>query len=188
MRIIAGSRKGSQIVAPKGHDTRPTQDRVRESLFNILQGDVPGASVLDLFAGSGALGLESISRGAQAAVFVDSARIAIDCLRKNVEKLGFNAQAQILPGEWHLAIRRLARQKSQFDLVFLDPPYAMEDTTGMMAALADAGLLSGGALMVVEHRKGADPAPHPLFTLRDKRCYGDTEISFLDYAGKAEIS
>ena len=184
MRIIAGSARGSQIFSPKGQDTRPTQDRVRESLFNILQRDVPGAVVLDLFAGSGALALEAISRGAEQAVLVDAAQEAITCVERNIVKLGFEKQAQVMKCDWMAAVSRLTQQQTAFDLVFLDPPYRMEDTADMLARLAAAGLLAPGALMVVEHRKGAEPKESPLFVLRNRRSYGDTEISFLDYQGE----
>ena len=126
MRIISGSARGRTIVAPQGMDTRPTQDYVRESLFNILRADVPGARVLDLFAGSGALGLEALSRGAEHAVFVDSARAAVACVRRNVETLRMDGRCQVLACDWRAAAQRLAG--GGFDLVFIDPPYRMENT------------------------------------------------------------
>ena len=181
MRIIAGSAKGSRIFAPKGQDTRPTQDRVRESLFNRIQGDVSDAVVLDLFSGSGALALEALSRGAQKAVMVDAATEAADCIRRNVEKLGFEARGQLLKCQWEAAVSRLCGQGIAFDLVFIDPPYHMTDTRGIMESLARAGILAEGALLVVEHRKGAQPAAHPLFEQRSMRAYGDTEVSIWQY-------
>ena len=183
MRIIAGSAKGSQIFAPRGQDTRPTQDRVRESLFNILQWDIHDAVVLDLFAGSGALSLEALSRGARWAVVVDSDREAIGCIERNLARLNLAKQAQVMKCEWQAAVARLAEQGITFDLVFLDPPYRMEDTAGMMESLAAAKLLTAKAILVVEHRRGAFPAEHPCFSLKSRRGYGDTEISFLTYAG-----
>lgn len=181
MRIIAGKAKGSQIFAPKGQETRPTQDRVRESLFNILQMDLPGAHVLDLFAGSGALALEALSRGAEQAVLVDSDVEAVACIRRNMQKLGFTKEATLLSCDWQAALRRMAGQGLLFDLVFLDPPYHRTDTGAICARLAQEGLLEEGALLVVEHQKGKGPTPPEAFRLREVRSYRDTEISFVVY-------
>ncbi len=181
MRIIAGSARGHTLIAPRGRDTRPTQDYVRESLFNILQRDVPGARVLDLFAGSGALALEALSRGAEAAVLADGAAEAIACIRRNVETLRMDERATVLKGEWQATLRRLAAENRRFTLVFLDPPYRMEDTGAQCARMADLGLLENGALVVIEHRRGRTPATDARFALRDERGYGDTEIHFYTY-------
>jgi 16S rRNA (guanine966-N2)-methyltransferase len=181
MRIIAGEARGRTIAAPRGQDTRPTQDYVRESLFNILRSDVPGASVLDLFAGSGALGLEALSRGAESAVFADVASEAVACVRRNVEALGFEEKAEIMRGDWQAALARLAGEGRHFSLVFLDPPYRMEDTAAQCARMAERKLLSENALVVIEHRHGCEPKPDARFTPRDARRYGDTEIHFFTY-------
>ena len=181
MRIIAGRAKGSQIFTPKSRDTRPTQDRVRESLFNILQGDVPGATVLDLFAGSGALALESISRGADKAVTVDHSHDADACIRRNAAKLGFADQIEVLKCDWRASVSVLQRRKMQFDLVFLDPPYNMTETPEICECLEAAGLLFGEALIVIEHGKGCEPVMNSPFIKQDMRTYGDTEISFFTY-------
>lgn len=180
MRIISGSAKGSQIFAPKGKDTRPTQDRVRESLFNILQGDVPGAVVLDLFAGSGALALEAVSRGAGRAVAVDHAQDAVVCIQRNIAKLGFGDRMEVLACDWRQGVQKLRGRGLAFDLVFLDPPYAM-NPEGVCGALAEAGLLQEEALLAVEHRRGARPALGSAFSWGSTRGYGDTEISFFTY-------
>ena len=181
MRIIAGTARGSEIFAPKGRQTRPTQDRVRESLFNILQAYTPEADVLDLFAGSGALALESLSRGAASAVMVDCASEAIAVIHRNVEKLGFGDRATILRCEWRAALERLAQQRKQLDLVFLDPPYRMTATPEYCACMADLGLLRDGAMMVIEHLAGEIPALDERFRLCNERSYGDTDIHFYLY-------
>lgn len=181
MRIIAGSAKGSQIFAPKGQDTRPTQDRVRESLFNILQGDVFGAMVLDLFAGSGALALEAISRGANHAILVDAVQDAVVCIKRNIAKLGFEGRAHVMKCDWKQAVAQLRGQGAAFDLVFLDPPYRVVETAEILDCLVLSELLTAGALVVVEHRKGCSPTEHSSFAVRSIRAYGDTEISFLEY-------
>ncbi|MCE5342526.1 MAG: 16S rRNA (guanine(966)-N(2))-methyltransferase RsmD [Eubacteriales bacterium] len=182
MRIIAGSARGRTLYAPRGQDTRPTQDYVRESLFNILQRDVPDARILDLFAGSGALGLEALSRGAETAVFADVAAEAIACIRRNVDTLGFTDRATITKGDWQTTLGRLAGEERHFSLVFLDPPYRMEDTGAQCARMADLKMLENGALIVIEHRHGCAPMPDERFTQRDARRYGDTEINFFTYA------
>ena len=186
MRIIAGSAKGSRIFTPKGQDTRPTQDRVRESLFNMLRGDVEGAEVLDLFAGSGALSLEAVSRGAAGAVAVDRARDAAACVGRNIAKLGLEARVQVMNCDWQKAAGKLCEAGKRFDLVFLDPPYRVTETGAICESLAALGLLREEALIVVEHRRGEKPAPGEAFARGDTRRYGDTEISFFRYRPAGE--
>ena len=177
MRIISGSARGCTIQAPQGMETRPTQDYVRESLFNILRAQVAEADVLDLFAGSGALGLEAVSRGAQSAVFVDSGRAAIQCVKRNIAALRMEERCEVLPCDWRSAVKRLTGR--QFDLVFIDPPYRMENTGEMCAEMDAAGLLTEECLLVVEHRKGKAPVLSERFEAQDTRRYGDTEITFV---------
>lgn len=174
MRIIAGTARGRTIEAPKGRDTRPTLDRVRENLFNILQRKTWDAKVLDLFAGTGALSLESLSRGAAEAVLVDCDRAAHLCQKQNVQKLGFDGQTRILLMDWQQAVRQLAGEK--FDLVFLDPPYAMRDLTGVMAALVP--LLAEGATVIVEHEAQVMPSTADGYEMYDSRKYGYVGVSF----------
>lgn len=182
MRIIAGIARGRTIVAPKGQDTRPTQDYVRESLFNILQREVPDARVLDLFAGSGALALEALSRGAVEATLVDCSMDAITSIRRNVETLHFEAETTIVKSDWQAALTKLSREGKRYTLVFLDPPYRMTDTGEQCAKIADSGLLEPGALMVVEHRRENIPTMGTRFAEKDSRQYGDTIIHFYRYS------
>ena len=183
MRIIAGEARGRTIVAPKGQDTRPTQDHVRESLFNILMHSIDQARVLDLFAGSGALALEALSRGAESAVLVDNAAEAIQCIRRNVETVRAAERATVLKSGWEEALQRLAAEGHTFTLVFLDPPYRMTETGAQCARLADLGLLAEGAQVVVEHRREHTPTLDARFAQRDERRYGDTAIHFYVYMG-----
>lgn len=178
MRIIAGEARGRTLVAPKGMDTRPTLDRVRESLFSILLPYLPDAHVLDLFAGSGALGLEALSRGAASAVFVDKARAAQDAVAHNVAATRMEGRAALLRTDWRTALRRLAGQTRQFDLVFLDPPYQLAEAGDMLAALRDSGLLADGARVAYEHATDLPPEAPGWVTL-DTRRYGETSITFL---------
>lgn len=152
MRIIAGTARSRTIETPKGRDTRPTLDRVRENLFNILMRRVPGARVLDLFAGSGALSFEALSRGAAFAVLADRDRAAHLAECRNAERLGFGKQTRILHCEWQRAVQTLRAADERFDLVFLDPPYAMNDLCAVTEALLP--LLEEDALVVCEHEGG----------------------------------
>jgi len=182
MRIISGTARGAQLFAPKGMDTRPTTDKVKESLFNMLQGEVPGATVLDLFAGSGGLSLEALSRGADRAVLVDQSREAIGCIRRNVEKLRFGDRVQLLNCDWQQAVHRLSQEGTAFDLVFLDPPYRMNDLSPMCDTLLEKGLLMEDALIVWERKSGSDKVLSPAFSLLKQRSYGEIEICFYRYA------
>ena len=128
MRIIGGDARGRTLVAPAGEKTRPTQDYVRESLFNIIRWDVEDARVLDLFAGTGALSLEAVSRGARSAVLVDTDRAACAAIRKNMETSRLGEKCRLIARDFRAAMDALAAEGAQFDLVFMDPPYKMENT------------------------------------------------------------
>ncbi|MBR4040336.1 MAG: 16S rRNA (guanine(966)-N(2))-methyltransferase RsmD [Clostridia bacterium] len=185
MRIIGGSARGRTIVAPAGSKTRPTQDYVRESLFNIIRWDVQEARVLDLFAGTGALSLESLSRGASQAVLIDMDRDACNAIRKNMETTRLGEQCRLIARDYRQALETLAREGAKFDVVFIDPPYKMENTGEMCAELYDRGVLSEQFLIVVEHRRGMAPLLDQRFEAFDIRKYGDTEITFVRNAVKA---
>lgn len=186
MRIIAGSARGTPLLAPKGMDTRPTQDKVKESLFNMLQGQLEDGAALDLFAGSGALGLEAVSRGASRAVLVDQSREAAQCIRRNIEKLRFQDRAELLTCDWKQAVSKLAREGRKFDLVFLDPPYRMDDLGFLCDELDAAGLLNPEAVVVWERRTGTKNELSPAFALMKQRAYGDTEMLLYRYEGRAK--
>jgi 16S rRNA (guanine(966)-N(2))-methyltransferase RsmD len=172
LRIIAGSLGGRRLVAPRGLATRPTSDRVREALFSAL-GEISGARVLDLFAGTGALGLEALSRGAARATFVDNARPALQALRENIAALDVGDRATVVAEP---ALRAVGSLAGPFDLVFIDPPYAALDAVPPLVATLDRALLPG-ATVVLEHAS-RDPQPR-LGELEGKpaRVYGDTALS-----------
>lgn len=176
MRIIAGSARGRVFEAPKGMDTRPTLDRVRENAFNILQMKTRGARVLDLFSGSGAMAFEAISRGAESAVMVDHDRQAHLIQRKNAEKLHMEDQCTILNCDWRQAVIQLTAQKAVFDLIILDPPYAMHDMTAVLEALHP--LMNQNAVILLEHEAKVFPATPDGFELYDSRRYGVAGVSF----------
>ncbi|MDE3130215.1 MAG: 16S rRNA (guanine(966)-N(2))-methyltransferase RsmD [Acidobacteriota bacterium] len=171
MRIVAGSLGGRTLRAPRGSETRPTSDRVREALFAILS-SVQGAQVLDLFAGSGALGIEALSRGAAGATFVDSASEAVTAVRRNLEQLGLEGEVLHLPALRALACRPLIAR--QYDLVFLDPPYRLASSLGPQLSSALPAILAPGARVVAESDRRA-PLELELELLRERR-YGDTLI------------
>ena len=176
MRIIAGTARSRTIEAPKGRDTRPTLDRVRENLFNILQGRIAGAVTLDLFGGSGALSLEAVSRGAAMAVRADRDRAAIAAQQLNVKNLGFEQNTRIIHAEWQQTVRTLQGEGMRFDLVFLDPPYAMQDLTEVTGALIP--LLAEDALVIVEHEFRTLPVVSEAYERTDTRKYGYVGVSF----------
>lgn len=176
MRIIAGSARGRTFDAPVGKDTRPTLDRVRENVFNILQMKVRGAKVLDLFSGSGAMAFEAVSRGAEEAVLVDVDRTANAVQRKNAEKLRMTDCVRILNCDWQQAVNRLCAQGERFQVVFLDPPYAMHDMTSVMTALRP--LLAPDAVILLEHEAKTFPSTPDGFDLYDSRKYGIAGVSF----------
>ncbi len=178
MRIIGGEARGRTLVAPPGSGTRPTQDYVRESLFNILAPRVPGARVMDCFAGTGALSLEALSRGAAFAALMEKNRQALSAIRRNIEAVGCGDRLLLLPGDWRDGLARLSGQPP-FDLLFLDPPYRMTETGGMLSRIVASGLAAGDALFVVEHRRGQAPSLPEGLAFRDRRRYGETEISFI---------
>jgi 16S rRNA (guanine966-N2)-methyltransferase len=171
-RVIAGQFRGHRLRAPSGAATRPTGDRVREALFSILGERVTGARVLDLFAGSGALGIEALSRGAASATFVDSSAAAVKAIRANLDALGLTADVRRSDARRFLRNARTAAR--QYDLVFLDPPYREAERLGAELSEALPAVVQSGALIVSEsdHR-----APLDLdLPLEDDRRYGDTRI------------
>ena len=171
VRIISGSLGGRRLRAPRGAATRPTADKVRQALFNIL-GDVSGARVLDLYAGTGALALESLSRGAASAVLVDKAAEPVRCIEENARDLGVVDQVRVIRADAAAALARLRDER--FDLVFADPPYDLDP-----AAVLDAlpPLRAPGARVIVEHDRRHPPGVTETLALADLRRYGDTSIS-----------
>ena len=189
MRIISGEARGRTLFAPAGDQTRPTSDKIRGSLFNILNGRVEDAEVLDLFGGTGALALEALSRGAARAVIVDSSRAAIEVIRRNagnVLKDALAERALILKTDYRSAISALNGRR--FDLVFLDPPYRMLDAyPDAIERLWKAGALSEGAVIVAERRQDAVIRIPEGFEIYDTRHYGETSIDFVRQRNVREV-
>lgn len=181
MRIIAGEFRGRRLAAVKGR-VRPTSDQVREAIFNILGTAVKGALVLDLFAGTGALAWEALSRGAREAVLVEEQAAALEVLRRNQENLGLTERARVMPLPVARALKKLAAQGARFDLIFLDPPYGRGLAAATLEAVANLDLLHPQGLLVVEAgRRENLPEQVGSLSLRQSRHYGDTQVAFYEW-------
>lgn len=185
MRIIAGQWRGRAIVAPKGGGTtRPTSDRAREALFSILTPRLEGAAVLDLFAGSGAMGLEALSRGAARALLCDSDRKACEAIRRNIEALDAGEIARVEEGDALKLLNRLTWSGERFSLIFLDPPYKAGLLAGALEAIAGHGVLERGGLIIAESSAAAPPGEIAGLAVADRRRYGIA--AFTMYAREAD--
>ena len=182
MRVVAGVAGRTKLVAPKGMDTRPTSDMAKENLFNILAPHVRGARFLDLFCGSGAIGIEALSRGADEAVFVENAKPAIDATQQNLEKTKLKADVLAFPVQ--RAIDLLESEKRCFDIIFLDPPYETDLLIQTLKHLSKTHLLAANGLLIAETDSNfGDIVGVPReFALVDKRNYGRTCFLFYRWA------
>lgn len=178
MRIVGGSARGRPLKAPRSREIRPTADRVRETLFNLLGQRFEGGAALDLYAGTGALGLEALSRGMDRAVLVDSGREALSLCRANAEALGFSDRVEILAGNALGALGRLATAEAHFELIFADPPYAARALSELLEGIEEHALLAEGGTVVIEHDR-REEAPERLggWDRADQRAFGDTRVS-----------
>ncbi len=177
MRIIAGEKRSRRLLAPEGMDTRPTADRTKEALFSILLSRLPGARVLDLYAGSGALALEALSRGAAFAVLADQSPKACRVIRQNIEALDYAGRTKLLSLPDSAALAALEKAGDSFDLIFLDPPYRL-NAAPVCDRLLSAGLLRPNGMIIVEHARETPPAPGPGLRLAERREYGAAGLSF----------
>ncbi|WP_312643001.1 16S rRNA (guanine(966)-N(2))-methyltransferase RsmD [Hydrogenoanaerobacterium sp.] len=168
MRVITGTARGRKLVTPEGMDTRPTTDMVKESIFSIIQFDVPGANVLDLFAGSGQMGIEAISRGAIGATFVDSAKLSVTAIKQNLDATGFIDKSKVYPME---AKTYLMSAAERFDIAFLDPPYHQGLLADVLPSVAK--LMRENSIIVCETQSDEKlPEAVGEFTLRKTYRYG----------------
>lgn len=178
MRLTGGTDRGRKLRAPRGQATRPTASRVREAIFNIL-GPPDDAQVLDLFAGTGALGIEALSRGAAGACFVERDGRALQALSRNLKELGLAPRGQVMSMDVHAAIARLSEADRRFGWIFVDPPYAAGVVARVLEGLSGSPVLAPCAVVVVEHDKRNVPPEHAgMLNLCDRRFYGDTGVSF----------
>jgi 16S rRNA (guanine966-N2)-methyltransferase len=183
MRVIGGGAKGRRLLAPKGQAVRPTADRVKESLFNILPRDFSGKKMLDLFAGTGNLSIEALSRGADRALLVDISERSVAAIKANLQRLGFAERSEVWLAPVARSLRSLARRNETFDYVFLDPPYDQRLAERTLDIIAQCNVLRESGTLVVEHsrRETVKPAYGSL-RLHDQRRYGDTLLSFYKQA------
>jgi len=179
LRIIAGTAKKRLLKVPSGWTGRPTADRVKESLFNILGDIIIGCSILDLFAGTGNIGIEALSRGADRAVFVEKDRRASDAIVQNLKMTGFENKSRVIMKNIYRALDELGDKGERFDIVFLDPPYGMGYEVPVMMSLAELQVVSGGGIIIAESSK-REVLPHDVerFVLFRQERYGDTMLSF----------
>ncbi|EXX84691.1 DNA methyltransferase [Paenibacillus darwinianus] len=182
MRVIAGEAKGRPLKAVPGMNTRPTTDKVKEAMFSMIGPFFDGGHVLDLFAGTGGLGIEALSRGVDKAVFIDSDRQSISIVKSNVEAARLQDRAEIYCNTAERALKMLEKRGIAFRLAFLDPPYRMKNADELMADMASRGLLVADAIVVVEHESGHRYAESfGGFELRKLALYGETAVAIYDY-------
>lgn len=189
MRIISGIAKGRRLKTPKTAAIRPTSDRVREALFNIIAGETAGAHALDLFAGTGALGIEALSRGAEEALFVDEGREALELVRENLKITGFEEKALVVKDKVEKAIGRLASKGLVFNLIFLDPPYKI--SVNLLSDLLErvgSELLANDGLAILEHSAKLIAPDVAGLTQTTTRRYGDTVITIYRREGASDDS
>jgi len=187
MRIIGGTAKGRRLVVPKGGAVRPTAGKVKESLFNILPRDFSGLRVLDLFAGTGNVSIEALSRGAEKAVLVDASARSTAAIRENLRRLGFGARSQVWVLPVARALRSLAQQGETFDLIFVDPPYDRGLVGATLKLIAQNNLLDPVGTAVAEHSRREEVKPsYGSLILNDQRRYGDTFLTFFKAAATSD--
>lgn len=178
MRIIAGRFKGRRLLPVPGDTVRSTADRVKESLFNILAAELPGASVLDLFCGAGTLGLEALSRGAERAIFVDQSRRSLNRTADNAAALGLTPTVRLVCADALASLKTSSRQHDRFNVIFSDPPYGDGWPSRVLSAVALSACRAPEGILVIEHHKKDPPGPDPTgFSLWTSRRFGDTVIT-----------
>ena len=176
MRIISGQARGLKLIAPEGLATRPTTDRVKESMFNIISTRLPAQNVLDLFAGSGALGLEALSRGSKHCVFVEKDRAALAVLNQNLERSRQAQKAEVFAGD---GFTYLCRTSQKFDIIFLDPPYNQGLLTRAVREIAENDLLLPQGIVVCEGEVGGEAPKDEHFNILKSAKYGKTMVYIL---------
>ena len=175
MRVISGKARGVNLKTPEGLTTRPTADRVKEALFSIINFDVPNTSVLDLFGGTGQLGIEALSRGAKSAVFVDAGEAACKLIKENLRRTKLEEQGRVIRSDY---LRFLPTCREKFDIVFLDPPYAEEFLENSLKKLSEIDILQSNGIIVCERPLGKElPAEIPGFTRSKDYKYGTTVLT-----------
>ncbi len=182
MRILGGTARGRKLATVKARGIRPTRDNVKESIFSMIQGHVEGRTVLDLFAGTGNLGLEALSQGAKKAIFVEKERTPLRALMKNRDLCGFRDKAEIISLDAEVALKVLRRRDEKVDLVFIDPPYGSGFVDQTLRFINAHDMVNKGGMIVVEHGPSESPAPqHGRLLLQKRKRHGDTVISIFQW-------
>ncbi len=176
MRVIAGTVKSFRLYSPEGTDIRPTSDRIKETIFNIISDEIPQSSVLDLFAGTGSLGIESLSRGAREAVFCDSSRKSIDIIKKNIEHTKFGDVSKVITADFRQSLSNMTGKR--FDLIFLDPPYGKNLVQESLGLIKRYNLLNEDGLIIAE-MGSKEELSHDGFYIYKFRDYSHTKVLFL---------
>jgi 16S rRNA (guanine(966)-N(2))-methyltransferase RsmD len=185
MRVVAGSVKGLPLKAVPGTSTRPTTDKVKESIFNMIGPFFDGGYALDLFAGSGGLGIEALSRGIDHAIFTDKDRKAIETIQANLEKTRLSGQAEVYKADAERALKAMKKNGVQARLLFLDPPYHMEKAYGLMDKAAELGIMTTDSIVVCEHDRDVELSSRTKYYERFKKeLYGNTIISIYCFKGE----
>jgi len=179
MKVIGGDKRGKKIYAPKSRQIRITADRVKESLFDILP-PMDGISFLDLYAGTGNVGIEALSRGAKKVVFVEKVPLHLQTIKKNVDICGFKSGYRIIKNDAEKGIKLLAKEDAKFDIIFADPPYERGFVNKTVSFVGASGLIKKSGILAVEHSVREEAIGNDIFTLTDQRRYGDTIISFFE--------
>lgn len=182
MRVIAGVARHLPLKTIDGDDVRPTTDRIKETLFNMISADVPGSRFLDLFGGSGGIGIEALSRGAEAAVFVEHNKAAFDCIKDNLKFTKLDKAAELVFGDSIQAIEKLYRQDKKFDIIFMDPPYEKSIEKDAFTKLCEYDILDTDGIIIVEAREGTDFSyvENSPYCITKVKSYGSNEHVFIE--------
>ena len=176
MRIISGTNKGMKLYAPEGDKVRPTSDKIKEAIFNIIGPIDEDATVLELFAGSGSIGIEFLARGAKYCTFVDASHKSLNYVKKNLELCNFKNRAKVLLSDYEKAIINVSKNNEKFDYIFADPPYDIPKLPQLAHLILENELLKKGGLLIIEHPSTREMDSHPNFV--EKRKYGYSSFSF----------
>lgn len=180
MRVISGKCRGTKLEAPEGMKTRPTTDRIKETLFNIIAFDLPGCKFLDLFSGSGGIGIEALSRGAEKCIFIDNSYEATGCINKNLQKTGLQNLGIVYNIDIYSGIKKLGSQNEKFDIIFLDPPYNLEGLNEIFEEIVNSDLLAEKGYIILENASEAIKINNEKLELVREKVYKTTTLSFFE--------
>lgn len=180
MRVVSGKSRGTKLIVPEGSNTRPTIDRIKETLFNMISFDIPGCLFLDLFSGSGAIGIEALSRGAKKVAMVEHHTEAVVCIRKNLEKTRLQEDAIVYNIDIYTALQKLKQNNEKFDIVFMDPPYHLEGIDKIFECIRSYNLLNETGYIILERATTNEPLGFEGYTLIKEKTYKTTTLSFFE--------